>query len=210
MKKRFWPFLAIFSVCYRTIKFSLNVLSFCIFWTVFIFMTLLVLQAVAKLTGGQGGRPPPPGRSFRSFWAPCHHIVNFIRWSLIDIAARQCVVLMTFGTLNYKNTLFLESTGKQANIFSIWNIATRHCWKILHKTSMSKCLNRGPSMHSWGPTHALKGPTTCCNFNRGALCMHSWGRHACNQGALRTHQRAPAVMLVNLFEDHYILTVGRC
>jgi len=37
-------FLAIFSVCHRKIKFSLNILSFCIFWTVFIFMSLLVLQ----------------------------------------------------------------------------------------------------------------------------------------------------------------------
>jgi len=70
MKKRFWPFLAIFSVCYRTIKFSLNVLSFCIFWTVFIFMTLLVLQAVAKLTGGQGGRPPPLAGHFEVFEPP--------------------------------------------------------------------------------------------------------------------------------------------
>ena len=71
---------------------------------------------------------------------------------------------------------------------------------------MSKCFNRGPSMHSWGPTHALKGPTSCYNFNRGALRMHSWGPHACTQGALRTHKRAPAEMLVNLFENHYILT----
>ena len=43
--------------------------------------------------GGAGGAAAPPGRSFRSFWAPCHHIVNFIKWSLIDIAARQCAVL---------------------------------------------------------------------------------------------------------------------
>jgi len=39
---------------------------------------LWVLQTVAKLTEGQGAAAPP-GRSFRSFWAPCHHIVNFIK-----------------------------------------------------------------------------------------------------------------------------------
>ena len=145
------------------------------------------LLTSGETDGGAGRAAAPPGRSFRSFWAHCHHIVSFIKWSLIDIAARQCVVFMIFGTLNYKNTLFWKSTGKQALTFSIWNIATRHCWKILHKTSMSKCLNRGPSMHLWGPTHALKGPTSCYNLNRGALRMHSWGPHACNQGALHTH-----------------------
>ena len=52
---------------------------------------------------------------------------------------------------------------------------------------MSKCLNRGPSMHSWGPTHALKGPTNCYNFNRGALRMHSWGpTHAIKGPCART------------------------
>ena len=66
--------------------------------------------------GGRGAAAPP-GRSFRSFWAPCHHIVNLIKWSLIDIAARQCVVLMIFGTLNYKNTLFLEKYRKTSHHF---------------------------------------------------------------------------------------------
>ena len=67
----------------------------------------------------RGGRgvAVPPGRSFRSFWAPCHHIVNFIKLSLIDIAARQCVVLMIFGTLNYKDTLFLENYRKTSHHF---------------------------------------------------------------------------------------------
>ena len=67
--------------------------------------------------GGQGGAAAPPGRSFWSFWAPCYHIVNFIKWSLIDIAVWQCVVLMIFGTLNYKNTLFLEKYRKTSHHF---------------------------------------------------------------------------------------------
>ena len=111
----------------RPIHNTLFCYEHCVLWTGLLWTVLLsgVAKPGERIMGlyqwrnwrGAGGAAAPPGRSFRSFWAPCHHIVNFIKWSLIDIAPRQCVVLMIFGTLNYKNTLFLEKYRKTSHHF---------------------------------------------------------------------------------------------
>ena len=130
---------------------------------------------------GAGGAAGPPGRSFQSFWAPCHHIVNFIKWSLIDIAARQHVVLMIFGTLNKKHSFFGKVQENKPSFFQFGtsqpDIVEKFCIKHPCRSVLTGallCIHGAPRMHS----RALQVATTLieglCACTRGPLQKCWW------------------------------------